>query len=54
MIEILSASALATVQDLGRTGALRWGVGPKLSIQQGVVRTVEWLAENQWVLESRA
>ena len=27
MIEILSASALATVQDLGRTGALRWGVG---------------------------
>jgi biotin-dependent carboxylase-like uncharacterized protein len=27
MIEILSASALATVQDLGREGALRWGVG---------------------------
>jgi len=27
MIEILSTSALATVQDLGRTGALRWGVG---------------------------
>ena len=27
MIEILSAGALATVQDLGRTGALRWGVG---------------------------
>lgn len=27
MIEILSASALATVQDLGRTQALRWGVG---------------------------
>ena len=27
MIEILSASALATVQDLGRVGALRWGVG---------------------------
>lgn len=27
MIEILSASALATVQDLGRTGALQWGVG---------------------------
>ncbi|GAB7550202.1 5-oxoprolinase subunit C family protein [Cupriavidus sp. 8B] len=27
MIEILSASALATVQDLGRLGALRWGVG---------------------------
>ena len=27
MIEILSQSALATVQDAGRTGALRWGVG---------------------------
>jgi 5-oxoprolinase (ATP-hydrolysing) subunit C len=27
MIEILSATALATVQDLGRRGALRWGVG---------------------------
>ena len=27
MIEILSASALATVQDLGRPGALSWGVG---------------------------
>jgi len=27
VIEILSSSALATVQDLGRAGALRWGVG---------------------------
>ena len=27
MIEVLSSSALATVQDLGRTGSLRWGVG---------------------------
>jgi biotin-dependent carboxylase-like uncharacterized protein len=27
MIEILSNAALATVQDLGRDGALRWGVG---------------------------
>ena len=27
MIEVLSAGALATVQDLGRTGTLRWGVG---------------------------
>ncbi len=27
MIEIQSTSALATVQDLGRRGALRWGVG---------------------------
>jgi biotin-dependent carboxylase-like uncharacterized protein len=27
MIEVLSASALATVQDLGRIGTLQWGVG---------------------------
>ena len=27
MIEILSSSALSTVQDLGRFGVLRWGVG---------------------------
>ena len=27
MIELLSTGALATVQDLGREGALRWGVG---------------------------
>jgi biotin-dependent carboxylase-like uncharacterized protein len=27
MMEILSTGALATVQDLGRAGALRWGVG---------------------------
>ena len=27
MIEILTAGALATVQDLGRIGCLRWGVG---------------------------
>ena len=27
MIEILSSAALATVQDLGRAGSLRWGVG---------------------------
>jgi 5-oxoprolinase (ATP-hydrolysing) subunit C len=27
MIEIISIGALATVQDLGRTGALKWGVG---------------------------
>lgn len=27
MIEVLSSSALATVQDLGRFGSLRWGVG---------------------------
>lgn len=27
MIEVLSSAALASVQDLGRTGSLRWGVG---------------------------
>ncbi len=27
MIEVLSSAALATVQDLGREGSLRWGVG---------------------------
>ena len=27
MIEVLSSAALATVQDRGRTGSLRWGVG---------------------------
>jgi biotin-dependent carboxylase-like uncharacterized protein len=27
MIEVLSSAALATVQDLGRSGSLRWGVG---------------------------
>ncbi len=27
MIEVLSSAALATVQDLGRKGSLRWGVG---------------------------
>jgi biotin-dependent carboxylase-like uncharacterized protein len=27
MIELLSDTALATIQDLGRTGALSWGVG---------------------------
>jgi len=27
MIEVLSSAALASVQDLGRTGGLRWGVG---------------------------
>jgi UDP-glucose 4-epimerase len=29
------------------------GWQPQLSIQQGVVRTVEWLMENQWVLTAR-
>ena len=29
------------------------GWKPKLTIQQGIIRTVEWLKENQWVYEAR-
>ncbi|MCE9610141.1 MAG: NAD-dependent epimerase/dehydratase family protein [Chthoniobacter sp.] len=38
--------------DTAKIRATGWQ--PKLSIQQGVVRTVEWLMENQWVLDARA
>jgi UDP-glucose 4-epimerase len=38
--------------DTAKVCATGWR--PKLSIQQGVVRTVEWLAENRWVLEKRS
>lgn len=34
MIEILSSAALATVQDLGRTGSLRYGVGTAGAMDQ--------------------
>ena len=34
MIEILSSTALATVQDLGRTGSLRFGVGTAGAMDQ--------------------
>lgn len=34
-----------------RIQSLGWK--PKVSIEQGVVRTVRWLRENEWVLESR-
>ncbi len=37
--------------DTAKIRATGWQ--PKLSIQQGVVRTVEWLMENQWVLAAR-
>lgn len=37
--------------DTARIRATGWQ--PKLSIQQSVVRTVEWLMENQWVLAAR-
>ena len=38
--------------DTAKIRATGWQ--PKVSIQQGVVRTVDWLVENQWVLEARA
>lgn len=37
--------------DTAKIRATGWQ--PKLSIRQGVVRTVEWLMENQWVLAAR-
>lgn len=35
-----------------RIRSLGWQ--PKLTIQQGIVRTVDWLAQNKWVLERRS
>jgi UDP-glucose 4-epimerase len=37
--------------DTSRIRALGWQ--PKLSIPQGIKRTVAWLADNRWVLEQR-
>ena len=37
--------------DAKKIQALGWK--PKVSIEEGVVRTVRWLRENEWVLESR-
>ncbi|MBV8030973.1 MAG: NAD-dependent epimerase/dehydratase family protein, partial [Betaproteobacteria bacterium] len=37
--------------DCARIRALGWR--PKLSIKQGILRTVEYLAANSWVLEAR-
>jgi len=37
--------------DTAKIRAIGWQ--PKLSIRQGVVRTVEWLMKNQWVLAAR-
>jgi UDP-glucose 4-epimerase len=37
--------------DTRRMRALGWA--PKLSIRQGVERTVAWLDRNRWVLEKR-
>ena len=37
--------------DCARMRALGWA--PELTIRQGVIRTVEYLQQNQWVLEGR-
>jgi UDP-glucose 4-epimerase len=37
--------------DCARVRALGWA--PELTIRQGVIRTVEYLQQNQWVLEGR-
>jgi UDP-glucose 4-epimerase len=37
--------------DTRRIRALGWK--PKLSIREGVLRTVDWLAQNRWVFEQR-
>jgi UDP-glucose 4-epimerase len=38
--------------DTAKITALGWV--PKLTIQQGVVRTLEWLKANDWVYEVRS
>ena len=38
--------------DTKKVRATGWA--SKLTIQQGIIRTLAWLQENQWVLESRA
>src|SRR6201995_4938018 len=35
--------------DTARIGALGWK--PKLTIRDGIVRTVEWLSQNRWVMD---
>jgi UDP-glucose 4-epimerase len=38
--------------DCGKIRSLGWA--PKLSIRDGVIRTLEYLRANEWLLESRA
>ena len=38
--------------DTKKTQSLGWR--PKVCIEEGVVRTVRWLRENEWVLEARS
>lgn len=35
--------------DTARIGALGWK--PKLTIREGIIRTLDWLAQNRWVME---
>jgi len=35
--------------DTARIGALGWK--PKLSIREGIIRTVDWLSQNRWVMD---
>ena len=35
--------------DTARIGALGWK--PKLTIREGIIRTVDWLSQNRWVME---
>jgi UDP-glucose 4-epimerase len=37
--------------DCARMRSLGWK--PRLSIRQGIIRTLEYLRENPWVLEAR-
>lgn len=37
--------------DTSKVGALGWK--PKLTIQQGIIKTLDYLQDNQWILEKR-
>ena len=47
MIEVLSSAALATGQDLGRTGSLRWGVGTAGAMDDLALATGNLLLGNE-------
>lgn len=47
MIEVLSSTALASVQDLGRTGSLRWGVGTAGAMDDLALATGNLLLGNE-------
>ncbi len=37
--------------DTARVRALGWK--PKLTIREGIIRTVDWLTPNRWVMRAR-